>query len=384
MAGRQPLKKKEVSTFSVKDFKANFLGEKASKTADKELEWLTMPDAFQQAVKLPGIPMGRTTMVRGWSDTGKSTLKNLAIAAAMRQGVLPVIFETEGNFDFQYAKDCGMDIEPVYGDVIDEETGESHYGITTWEGNYILFTPTKICEFCGKMDYSTGKEGSKQRKVAVIEDLGYIINTLLDKQDDGELPMPILFIWDSVGSVQSWKSYTSKVGNNMFDAGAINTVFKPIFARIAASKEVGAPYTNTMFVVNKIWTDNQNSVGGAIAVKNSGGEAFQYGVRLQIHVGGVAKAGTKKLKATYKGEEYQYGTVTKIAVYKNQLPTPYNITYSGTMCCVHNGIISEDELNDYKKKEIPKIIEEKFQEVVDSNDIQFNEVGEVDMTPIES
>ena len=51
-----------------------------------------MPSAFQEAVKLPGIPMGRTTMVRGWSDTGKSTLKNLAIAAAMRQGVLPVIF----------------------------------------------------------------------------------------------------------------------------------------------------------------------------------------------------------------------------------------------------------------------------------------------------
>jgi hypothetical protein len=139
-----------------------------------------------------------------------------------------------------------------------------------------------------------------------------------------------------------------------------------------------------MFVVNKVWKDNQNSVGGATAIANSGGEAFQYGVRLQIHVGGVAKAGTKKLKATYKGEEYQYGTVTKIAVYKNQLPTPYNITYSGTMCCVHNGIISEDELNDYKKTEIPKIIEEKFKEKVDANDIQFNEIGEVDMTPVES
>ena len=391
MAGRQPLKKKEVNTFSVKDFKANFLGEKVAKTADKELEWLIMPDAFQQAVKLPGIPMGRTTMVRGWSDTGKSTLKNLAIAAAMRQGVLPVIFETEGNFDFQYAKDCGMDIEPVYGDVIDEETGEKHYGITNWEGNYILFTPTKICEFCGKMDYSTGKEGSKQRKVAVIEDLGYIINTLLDKQDEGELPMPILFIWDSVGSVQSWKSYTSKVGNNMFDAGAINTVFKPIFARIAASKEVGAPYTNTMFVVNKIWKDNTNSVGGAVAIANSGGEAFQYGVRLQIHVGGVAKAGTKKLKATFKGEEYQYGTVTKIAVYKNQLPTPYNITYSGTMCCVHNGIISEDELDNYKKTQIPVIISHiqemldgKYAGEIDASEVGFEEVGEVDMTPVEA
>ena len=216
MAGKQPLKKKEVKSFNVKDFKSNFLGTKASKTADKELEWLIMPQAFQEAVKLPGIPMGRTTMVRGWSDTGKSTLKNLAIAAAMRQNVLPVIFETEGNFDFQYAKDCGMEIEPVYGElydeetgdvIIDEKTGKPKTGIVDWEGNYILFTPTKMCEFCGKMDYSTGKEVSKQRKVAVIEDIGYIINTLLDQQDDGELQMPLLFIWDSVGSIPSWKSY---------------------------------------------------------------------------------------------------------------------------------------------------------------------------------
>ena len=390
MAGKQPLKKKEVKSFNIKDFKKDFLGEKVSKTADKELEWLIMPSAFQEAVKLPGIPMGRTTMVRGWSDTGKSTLKNLVIAAAMRQGVLPVIFETEGNFDFQYAKDCGMDIEPIYGEIEDEETGEVRQGIVDWEGNYVLFTPTKMCDFCGKMDYSVGKEGTKQRKVAVIEDIGWIINTFLDEQDNGNLPMPLLFIWDSVGSIQSWKSYTSKVGNNMFDAGAINTVFKPIFARISTSKELGSPYTNTMFVVNKIWQDNANSVGGAVAIKNSGGEAFQYGVRLQIHVGGVAKAGTKKLKATLKGEEYQYGTVTKISVYKNQLPTPYNITYSGTMCCVHNGIVSEDELNDYKKTQIPVIIERMTALLgedggnVSVSDVTFKEEGEVDMTPVEA
>ena len=44
----------------------------------------------------------------------------------------------------------------------------------------------------------------------------------------------------------------------MFDAGAINTVFKPIFARISTSKELGSPYTNTMFVVNKIWHEDKN------------------------------------------------------------------------------------------------------------------------------
>lgn len=384
----QPLKKKEVKSFNVKDFKKSFLGEKTSKTADKELEWIAMPKAYQDAVRLPGIPMGRATMLRGWSDTGKSTLKNLAIAGAMRQGILPVIFETEGNFDFQYAKDCGMDIEPIYGEVVDEVTGEIGEGIVDWEGNYLLFTPTKICEFCGKMDYSTGKEGTKERKVAVIEDIGYIINTLLDQQDNGELPMPLLFIWDSVGSIISWKSYQSKVGNNMFDANAINNVFKPIFPRISASKEVGSPYTNTMIVVNKIWKDTANSVGGAVAIANAGGESFQYGIRLQIHVGGVAKAGVKKLKATYKGEEYQYGTVTKIAVCKNQLPTPYNITYSGTMCCVHNGIIPEDDINNYKKTEIPNLIQKKIESMVgekvdvDINEIKFSEDGTVDNTPI--
>lgn len=383
---KQPLKKKEVKGFSVKNFKNDFLGEN-SKTADKEIEWIIMPSAFQEALKIPGFPMGRTSMIRGRSDTGKSTLKNCAIASAMRQGILPVIFETEGNFDFQYAKDCGMDITPVYDEVeyIDEETGEvcKKKEIVDWEGDYILFTNKKICDFCGDMDYSDGKRKSKKRLVPVIEDIGFIMNTLLEQQENGELPMPLLFVWDSVGSIQSWKSFTSKVGNNMFDAGAISTVFKPIFPRISTSKEVGMPYTNTFIVVNKIWTDNANSTGGAVAIANTGGDTFQYGIRLGIHVGGVARAGTKKLKATLKGDEYQYGNITKISVFKNQLPTPHNVTYSGTMCCVHNGIISEENIDKYKKEHLPLILERIQQtanKVVDGsiNDIVFSEEGDVE------
>ena len=314
-----------IKKFSVQNFKNELLGEVSSKTADKELEWIMMPKAYQEAINLPGIPMGRgVTFIRGWSDTGKSTLKNLAIANAMKQGILPVIFETEGNFDFQYAKDCGMAIEPVYDDVkyTDEETG----GITVrreivdWEGDYFLFTNTKMCEFCGDMDYSTSTRKSKKRKVAVIEDIAYIINTFLDKQDNGEIPMPLLFIWDSVGSIQSYKSYMSKSGNNQFDAGSISTAFKPIFGRISASKEIGSPYTNTFIVINKIWQDVMNSMGGAVSVENSGGKAMFYAARLGLHCGGVSKAATKKLKAVLKGQEYQYGTLTTLSVVKNQLP----------------------------------------------------------------
>jgi hypothetical protein len=81
----QPLKKKTPKKFSVKEYKTSLLGgEQQAKTADKEMEWIIMPKAYQEALKLPGIPMGRTTMIRGRSDTGKSTLKNCAIAAAMK------------------------------------------------------------------------------------------------------------------------------------------------------------------------------------------------------------------------------------------------------------------------------------------------------------
>lgn len=388
MANKQPLKKKEVKTFSVKALKQELLGEENYKTADKELEWIVLPKAYQEAVKLPGIPQSRTTIIRGWSDVGKSTLKNCIIASAMRQGILPVIFETEGNFDYFYGRDCGMPIEPVYGKIQeeDEETGEivEKDGIVNWEGDYFIFTNKGICDYCGDNDYSNGSKKASKRNTPVIEDIAYIINDFIDKQENGDIPMPLLFIWDSVGSISSWKTFQSKVGNPMFDAAAISASFKPIFARIGTTKELGTPYSNTLVVVNKIWTDSMNSVGPAVSIENSGGKAFFFGSRLILHLGGVAKAGTKKLKATIKGQEYQYGTVTKISVVKNHLPTPFNLTYSGTMCCVHNGIISENDINEYKKTEMPRIIE-RIKEIseftvgdVSERDVSFSEEGELE------
>ena len=346
----QPLKKKEIKKFDIGAFKKKI---SSTPVADKPMEWIIMPKAFQDALHIPGIPAGYMSGVRGWSDTGKSTIKNCLIAAAQKQGILPIIFETEGNFDFKYAIDCGMEATPVNG--VNEETGEET--IVDYDGNFILFNNAAICDYCGDMDYSTGTKKSTKRTVAVIEDIAYIINDLLDKQDAGELPMPLLFVWDSVGSIGSWKSYTSKAGNNMFDAGALSVAFNNIInARIPGSRSQNSQYTNTFFVVNKIWLDSMNSVGGAASIENKGGKSFFYAMRLLLHVGGVAKAGTKRLKATYKGNDYQYGVVSKISIAKNQLPTPFNVTYAGTICCVHNGLCGEKELDNYKKTYIPEIM----------------------------
>ena len=71
------------------------------------------------------------------------------------------------------------------------------------------------------------------------------------------------------------------------------------------------------------------------------------------------KAGIKRLTATSKGFDYNYGVQTKIQVLKNQLPTPYNVTYKGEFICTDVGIIglSKEEVEAYKKNRMPVILE---------------------------
>lgn len=338
-------------TFSAKTFKAD---NNMNAVADKPMEWFIMPKGFSDALSLPGIPKGWFCGCYGWNSTGKSTIKNCLIASAQKQGVLPVIFETENNFDFQYAINCGMEAEPVYG--VDEETGEEK--IIDYDGEFILFTNSTICEYCGDIDYSNMTRKAKKRDVALIEDIAFIINDFLDKQRDGEIPVDLLFIWDSVGSISSWKSYTSKCGNNMFDASSIATAFNTIVnSRIPASRNQRSPYTNTFFIVNKIWDSSMMTMGKP-SVKLKGGNSFEYALRLLIACGKVVTNGVKKLEATVKGEKYEYGTVAPIAIKKNHLPTPYNVTREGLLYCTSNGIIAEDEIDSYKKKMLPTIIKQ--------------------------
>lgn len=395
---KQAIKKgSTVKAFDLNAFKAKMncasTNEKdlTMSNADKPLSFITMPEAFANAIKLPGFPMGYMSIITGWSNTGKSTLLNCLIASCVNNGILPIIYDTENNFDFSYARDCGLKAEPIYGDVevesVDEETGEvtvtTERQIIEWEGDFIYFNSRKLAEAYGTMDYSQGKQVSKKRKTAVIEDIAYSMNDFLDKQEDGELPMPICFVWDSVGSCIGWKSYTSKVGNPMFDAASLSSSFTNILnARIPSSRSVASPYTNTFVCVNKIWNDSMNAVGPAASIELKGGRSFYYAARFILHVGGVAKAGVKKLSAVAKGETYNYGIITKATVTKNQLQSPWNVTYSGEMACVHNGLLPIDALDEYKKNEIPKLLaklnEGKTNTSISASEIDFEEEDSTD------
>lgn len=396
---KQAIKKKTFvrpSISSIKDklgLKVKSVDDLSVSSANKPLEFITLPEAFVEATKLPGIPKGELSIVYGWSNTGKSTLINCVIASCQKSGILPVIFDTESHFDFKYAIDCGMQATPVYGDVevedFNEETGEvtgSHVEnkIIDYDGNFMYFDGKILCELYGKNDYATGKELKNQRKIPVLEDIAFAINKILDMQDSGDIQQDICFLWDSIGSVTSFKTYTSKVGNNMFDAGAMQSAFNMIVNnRIPLSKKVSSPYTNTMFCVNKIWLDSMSAPMASPSVELKGGKSMYFAAHgLIIQLGGVVKASVKHLTATTKGRNYNWGTLTKIKVVKNQLSTPYNLTYEGTMICVHNGLISEEQSESYKRTYVPKIMAELEKTEtgkdveIDTKDIQFSETEE--------
>ena len=100
---------------------------------DKPLSWIPLSKAWHDAIKLPGFARGYVNSVRGYSNTGKSTAFYEAIAGAQKIGDLPVIFETEGNFQWKHAKDCGMKFE----ELVDEETGEISY---IKDGEFVLYS----------------------------------------------------------------------------------------------------------------------------------------------------------------------------------------------------------------------------------------------------
>lgn len=384
---KQAVKKKEtVVRPSIESIKAklNLEVKKESdfikSSAEKPMEFIPMPKAFENAIKLPGFPMGYMSIITGWSNTGKSTLKNCLIASCINNGILPVIYETESNFDFTYAMDCGMKATPVYANVdveqVDEETGEitttTENRIIDYSGDFIYFDNSILAEQYGNIDYAAAKKVTTKRKIAVIEDIATSMNEILDMQENGDIQQPICFIWDSVGSIPSFASVNRKLGNNMYDANSISQAFNIITNnRIPSSRKIGEPYANTFVCVNKIWNDSMNSMGGIPSIELKGGKTFYYAARLIIHLGGMAKSAVKKLSATAKGQSYNYGIITKIKVNKNQLPTPFNITYEGDMACVHNGLCCPEEIEEYKKLHMKDIM--KRISILSSNNVEVDE-----------
>ena len=60
-----------------------------------------------------GIPKGRVTMLAGESMTGKSLFVMKILASAQKEGLIPVIFDTENAIDPEGAERLGLDVKNV-------------------------------------------------------------------------------------------------------------------------------------------------------------------------------------------------------------------------------------------------------------------------------
>ena len=286
----------------------------------KEQRWIPLSQAFQDTLQIPGVPVGHITLLRGHSDTGKTTALLEAAVAAQKMGILPVFIITEMKWDWSHARQMGFQFEEI-----GNEDGE----IVDYKGFFLYID---------------------REKLNCIEDVSAFIADILDEQKRGTLPYDVCFFWDSVGSIPCRMSIEKSTNNNEWNAGAMSQQFGNfINQRIVLSRKASQPYTNTLVAVNKVWVAKPDNPMGQPTLNNKGGNTMYFDSSLVLTFGNIARAGTNKIKATKNGKEVEFAKRTRISCDKNHVT---GITAVNKVIMTVHGFIKDDksELDDYKKK----------------------------------
>lgn len=283
----------------------------------KPQQWIPLSNAFQTITSIPGIPMGHIVMLRGHSDTGKTTALLEAAVAAQKAGILPVFITTEMKWNWEHAMQMGLKVEQT----IDEETGE-------------------VLDYGGFFIYVD------RESLNTIEDVAGFILDLMDEQKKGNLPYDLLFLWDSIGSVPCEMSVKSNKNNNEWNAGAMSTQFgNGVNQKIVMSRKESSSYTNTLVVVNKVWTQKPESPMGQPKLMNKGGFAMWYDATFVVTFGNIMNAGTSKIKAIKDGKQVEFAKRTNLQIDKNHIN---GITTRGKIIMTPHGFLQDND-KDLKK-----------------------------------
>ena len=285
----------------------------------KDQEWIPLSKAFQDVTSIPGIPMGHIVILRGHSDTGKTTALIEAAVSAQKRKILPVFIITEMKWNWEHATQMGLDIDIER----DPETNE----ILDYNGNFIY------------VDRET---------LHTIEDVAAFILDLIDEQKKGNLPYDLLFLWDSIGSVPCEMSVRSNKNNNEWNAGAMSTQFgNSVNQRITLSRKESSVYTNTLVCINKVWTAKAESPMGQPKLMNKGGFAMWFDSTFVVTFGNISNAGTSKIKAIKEGKQVEFAKRVNLQIDKNHIN---GMTTRGKIIMTPHGFINDDEkeLKEYK------------------------------------
>jgi hypothetical protein len=309
----------------------------------KEQKWIPFSEALQESISVAGAPMGHITLLRGHSNTGKTTaLLELAISA-QKMGILPVFIITEMKWSWEHARTMGFQLD----DVIDENTGE----VVDHTGFFIYRDRTSL---------------------GTIEDVAEFIADLLDEQKKGNLPYDLCFFWDSIGSIPCKMSVEANKNNPMWNAGAMSQQFGNfINQRFPLSRKENAPYTNSMVAINKIWVAPAETIMSQPKMKMKNGETMFLDASLVLTFGNITNSGTSKIKATKDGKEVEFAVRTKVSCDKNHVT---GLQTKNTVVATIHGFIEDEkrDIDEYKKahsSEWRNILGEgKFEIIEDASD----------------
>ena len=313
----------------------------------KEQKWIPLSSAFQDALQIPGIAIGHINLLRGHSDTGKTTALLEAAVQAQKMGILPVFIITEMKWSWEHAKQMGLQ----FNEVPDED------GVISDYNGFFIYVD--------------------REKLQCIEDVSAFILDILDEQKNGNLPYDLCFFWDSVGSIPCRLSIESNKNNNEWNAGAMSQQFGNfVNQKIIMSRKESQQYTNTFVAINKVWVAKPETIMSQPKMKNKGGDTMFFDASLIITFGNVTNSGTNKIKATKNGKEVEFAKRTKLSCDKNHIT---GVTATNKLIMTVHGFINDDKkyLDKYKKDH-----SHEWLQVLGSKDFDVIEEEETDIKDI--
>ena len=286
----------------------------------KDEKWIPLSPAFQDALEIPGIPIGHITLLRGHSDTGKTTALLEAAVTAQKMGILPIFIITEMKWNWEHAKQMGLQFQ---------EVADSDGVVNDYSGFFVYVD---------------------REKLNCIEDVAAFVLDILDEQKKGNLPYDLCFFWDSVGSIPCRMCIEKGTVNNEWNAGAMSQQFgNYINQKIILSRKESQQYTNTLVAINKVWVAKPEHPMGQPKMNNKGGTTMYFDSSLVITFGGITSSGTNKIKASKNGKDIEFAKRTKISCDKNHVT---GITSVGKIIMTVTGFIEDkpSAIDKYKKQ----------------------------------
>jgi RecA/RadA recombinase len=271
-------------------------------------DYVPMPEAFKEAVEMPGLPMGVISCVYGKPDTGKTTLLMEAIKGCQQRSIIPILILTEHKFAYDRLVKMGADYTQLV--VITVDSLEEGYDI-------LIKMLRDLREDKLKYEDSEGVEH------------------VIDMTD-----LSCYFLWDSIGNIMSQKEMEAETED--WDKGMMKT---------AKALRVLTRKVNTL--LNKV-----RDKAGILFLNQSYMQTAPNGIQTEIPTGGDAipyssafvlrTRKRKRLDAQIKGKDLDIGLETILEVVKNHIT---NRKLTASVFTVATGMIpaTKEALDEYKK-----------------------------------